>query len=430
MNVYPMTVEQEVMWLHDYLTDGPSRNLESWVYRMSGPVDRTAVHRAWEGIAARHDALRTGFGLADHRPVQWVRPESEPPLLATRRCPVEDVDETLRELVCVPIDLSRQAVRATLLEVGAETIILVVQMHHIVLDDWSLHIMEREFEEHYRARTEGRPVDLERVPLQPGPYAVQQRSAPRNPAVLEYWRRNLADLPAGIGNTLPADDPPAERTGQGARALFTVAPPISRRLRRLCGMLRVTPFTVFATAVSLLLYKAGSGNDLVIATPVSRRGSANCDQMIAPLSETLPLRLRVQPGDTFADLIAQVRARTHEAIEFRDLSSADLGPVARRNGHAVRDLYRTVIVLDDGADSGVRIPGVQAERLFVFSGLTTKSDLCFFFTAAGSRYNCMLDYATDRYSSATARRWIDRMLTLLDAVTSDPGGSIASLPRY
>jgi hypothetical protein len=288
-----------------------------------------------------------------------------------------------------------------------------------VLDDWSLHIMEREFEEHYRAHIEGRPVDLDPVPLQPGPYAARQRSAPRDPAAIAYWRSTLADLPDVVGNTLPGDDPAAEPTGHGARALFTVSPPITRRLRRLCAKLRVTPFTVFAATTALLLHAASGAEDLVIATPVSHRGSADRDQMIAPLSGLLPLRLRVRPDGTFADLITQVRARTREAIDHRDVSSADLARVTRRRGQAGRNLCRTVIVLDDAADSGMDIAGVEAERIFVFPGVS-KFDLCFFFTATGSTYDGMLDYAADRYSPAAAQHWIDRMLALLDRVTVDP----------
>lgn len=429
MTSYPMTFEQEAMWLDDCMTGGPSRYLESWVYRLSGPVDRDAVRRAWAGITARHDALRSSFVLEDDRPVQRVRPDPEAPLLATRRCAAAEADAVLRELVSTPMDLTRQAARATLLETGAESVILVVQMHHIVLDDWSLHILEREFEEHYRAHAEGRPVGLEPVPLQPGPYAVRQRSVPRDPAALPYWRSSLASLPAAVASTVPADAPLPAPSGRGGRETFAVTPTVGRRLRRLCSRLRVTPFTVFAAVTALLLSTAAGGEDAVLATPISRRGPRDLEHMIAPLTELLPLRLQVRPGDSFASLAAQARARTHEAIEFSDVSIADLAPRPRRDGMAARDLCRTVIVLDDAADGGMELPGLTAERLLVFPGMT-KFDLCFYFTAVGSSYDCMLDYSLDRYRPATARLWIGRLLALLDLVTSDPDGPIAAATRH
>jgi hypothetical protein len=426
--VYPMTVEQEAMWLDDRLTQDPSRYLESWVYRLTGPVDRTAVQAAWGGIVARHEALRSGFDLDGELPVQRVRPADRMPPLAVRPCPAEKVDSTLRELTSAPLDLTRHAVRPTLLDIAPDTVILAVQMHHIVLDDWTLHLLEREFQEHYLAVTEERPVMLKPVPLQPGPYAARQRSVPRDPAVVEYWRERLADLPGDAGDTLPADQgtPSTPEHQPGAREVFSISPLTARQLRRLCGRLRVTPFTVFAAAMALLLHSAEGAEDVLFTTPVSHRGAAEVDQMIAPLSRLLPLRLRVRPEDTFADLVAQARARTHEAIEHRDVSAGDLARVTRRRGQPKRDLYRTALVLDDAAEAGMAIPGLSAERLFVFPG-TSKFDLCFYLTAAGGGYDGMLDYSADRYSPATARRWIDRMLTLLDRATADSDATAASL---
>ncbi|GLX50913.1 hypothetical protein Shyhy01_38630 [Streptomyces hygroscopicus subsp. hygroscopicus] len=425
MKVYPMTLQQEAMWLDDRMTEGPCRYLEPWVHRLTGAVDRSAVRWAWEAIVARHEALRTCYDLVDDQPVQRVRPEGDP--LAPVWCrSEEEADERLRELVRAPMDLARGAVRATLLETGADRAILVVQMHHIVLDDWALHILDREFEEFYRARTEGRPADVRPVPLQPGPYALRQRSAPRDPAAMDYWRKNLADLPDDADSTLPADDGLPVSPGHGGRVEFTVGPEATRRLRRLAGRARVTPFTVFAAATALLLHAARGAEDLLVVTPVSLRGSADLDQMVAPLNNLLPLRLRVRPDDTFTGLLAQARARTHEAIEFRGVSIVDLVRWTRRRGRLGRNLYRTSVVLDDAADSGMDLPGVRAERLFVFPG-TSKFDLSFFFTAADGGYTCMLDYASDRYGAATARRWTDRMLALLDRCTTDPDGSVASL---
>jgi hypothetical protein len=429
MTSYPMTFEQESIWLDDCMTCGPSLYLESWVYRLTGPVDRDAVRRAWVGISNRHDALRSSFALEGDRPVQRVRPEPEPPLLATRQCAAAEADTVLHELVSAPLDLTRQAARCTLLETGPEDVFLVIQMHHIVLDDWSLHILEREFEEHYRAHVEGRAIGLEPVPLQPGPYAVRQRSVPRNPAALAYWRRSLAGLPAAAASSVPADAPLPAPRGQGGRERFTIEPGVGRRLRRLCGRLRVTPFIVFAAATALLLSTAADCEDAVLATPISRRGAADLEHTIAPLSELLPLWLRVHPGDSFTDLVFQSRARTHEAIEFSDVSIADLAPRTRRYRLAARELSRTVIVLDDAADGGMELAGLKAERILVFPG-TTKFDLCFYFTAAGSSYDCMLDYALDRYRPATARLWIDRMIALLDLVTFDPDASIAATVRH
>jgi len=426
--VYPMTVEQESIWLDDNLTGDPSHFVESWVLRLVGPVDRTAVCLAWDGIVARHEALRSGFALVDDHTAQRVWPAARMPATAVVPCPPQQVDDTLRELVSAPMDLAERAMRATVLDVAPDTVILVVQMHHIVLDDWTIHLIEREFQEHYLALTEARPPALEPVPLQPGLYALRQRAEPRDPAVLKYWRERLADLPDGLCSTLPADEGvvPGSAAGRGARAAFDISPLVTRRLRRLCGRLRVTPFTVFAAITALLLFSAEGTQDVLFATPVALRGTEETDRMVTALSGVLPLRLRVRPEDTFADLVAQARIRTHEAIENRDMSASEFTQITRRRGYPKRNLFRTTLVLDDAAEAGLAIPGLSVERLFVFSGVV-KFDLCFYVTAAGAGYDGMLDYAVDRYSPAAARHWIDRMLTLLERATEDPDATAATL---
>ncbi len=418
--VYPLTLEQEAIWVDDYLGDGPSCYLESWVHQFTGPLDHEAVRHAWSVTAGRHDALRSTFGL-DHDdeagPVQKVLPTLEHSALVVHDCAAGILEATVRDLVTAPMDLDAGAVRATLLDVDADTAVLVVQLHHIVTDDWSLHLMEREFQELYTAAVEGRAPVLNPVPLQPGPYAVRQRAAPTDPAATSYWRLQLADQRDGPG---PSAGGPAERL------LFTIEAPLARRLRRLCGRLRVTPFTAFLATTAVVLCADGAGEDLAGATPVSRRGSSELDQVVAPLSQLLPLRLRVRLDDSFADLVAQARTTTHEAINFGGITHPELTRLTRRRGRSRNHLTAFALVLDDASDATLSLPGVDVERLHVFSGIT-KTSLCLYVTAIGARYECMLDHVVEHYRTADARLLIDRTLALLDTVATDASITVGSL---
>ncbi|MER7186887.1 condensation domain-containing protein, partial [Streptomyces hyaluromycini] len=189
--VYPMTLEQESIWLDDQLSDGPSAYLEPWVLQLRGDVDRRAVHRAFAALVARHDALRSRFVLAGEEPVQIVEPAPADPPLPRMPCSPETVDACLRAFMRRPLDLGSGAVRAVLLEPDPDTVLLAVQLHHVVVDDWAFHTLDQEFAEFYRAFVAGRPPELAPAPPQPGPFALAQRSASSDPAALAYWRETL-----------------------------------------------------------------------------------------------------------------------------------------------------------------------------------------------------------------------------------------------
>lgn len=421
---HPMTVEQESMWVDDHMGDAPSRYVESWVCRLRGPVDREALSWALERIVARHEALRSRFVLDDDRLVQLVLPEEEQrPALETVACSAASLDGVLEELVRRPLDAAESPLRATLVEVAADTAVLVVQLHHLVIDDWALQTFEQEFAEHYGARVEGRPAAVGQVPLQPGGYAVEQRSRPRDPAVRAYWREVLRDLPADAARTLAADRPGAgegavgRRSDRGDRLIFAIDADLAARVRVMCRKVRATPFVLFASVVAVLMHSAQGARDVIVGTPVSHRGTADRDRMIAPLSELMPLRLGVCPERSFADLVRHVRTRVHEALAHKDVSYAELAAMARRRGTTPdgRDLCRTVIVVDDMQPSRIELPGVDARRLYVHSGVS-KFDLCLTLVAQERGYLGFLEYALDLFDRERAQGVLADFVALLERV--------------
>ncbi|WP_198348147.1 condensation domain-containing protein [Plantactinospora sp. KBS50] len=428
---YPMTVEQQSIWLDEALHDGPSRYLESWVYRLAGQVDERGVDWTYRELVRRHEGLRSRYLLLDDELVQQVLPPERAPGAARRACSPVELDAELRRLVSRPLDLTDAPVRATLLCLAEDDVVLVVQFHHIVVDDWAVHVLEQEFEECYRAWLAGRPVPLGEAP-QPGRYALTQRRGRPAAQVRAYWRDQLAELPPDAAYSLPPDSPgpahspgPADRPGStgrgragGARLRFALEPAVRQRIRAACKQLRVTPFVLFAAAVGALLAARTGSSDAVVGTPVSRRGSAESDRMVAYLTQVLPLRLRVDTGGTFAELVGQTKRVAAGAMTHRDITAAELTQPLRRSGAGAPVLTRTVLVLDDDA-AGMDLPGVTAEPLPVPSG-ASKYDLLLTLVARGRGYQGFLDYAGDRYTERTARRFADELAALLAAATDDP----------
>ncbi|MEU6301330.1 condensation domain-containing protein [Streptomyces chartreusis] len=424
-----MTAEQEAIWLDDHLWDGESRYIESWVHRLEGPLDRDAVHWALERIVARHEGLRSQFGLDDDRLVQRVLPERQARELETVSCLAASLDDTLKELVRRPLDLAESPMRATLVEVAQHTTVLVVQLHHLVMDSWALQTFEREFEEHYRAYVERRPAEVSPVELQPGAHAVAERSTWRDPSVRAYWRENLGALSPDAAGTLATDSVGrvGEHPDRGGRITFEVDADTAQCVRTVCRRLRVTPFAVFASIVSVLLHSAGGAQDVIVGTPVSQRDTASHDQVMAPMVALLPLRVSVDADASFAELVAHARTRAHEAITYKDISYGELVAMTRRRGQVGgRALVRTVLVVDDAQPSRMQLPGLEARRVYVDSGVS-KFDLCFTLVAQDRDYRGFLDYAVDLFPAGVVERITDDFVALLDRACDNPDGTVAWL---
>jgi hypothetical protein len=430
---YPMTFEQEGLWLDDHLGAGPSRYLESWVYRLRGPLDPDAVEWAIAGVVDRHEALRSRLTIEDGRPVQIVTPGAGA-RLERRFCPEDGLAEELSQTVSQPLDLDVSPVRATLLRVAEDDAVLAIQFHHAVVDDWALAILDREFGELYAARVQNRAPDLEPLPVQLGEYALTQRAAGVAEHDLRYWRDRLRQAPAG--GSVPPDRPrPAGFAHRGAQVRFRVGDDTGRLVRRLARARRTTPFTVLLAALFALLHQYNAdgedaASDLIIGTPVSRRGAASLDGIIGYLTDLLPLRAEVRDDESFTDLVASVRAALLEAMAHRDLPYTELlaraVPRKQRRGSP---LCPVVLVVDDAPRVPLNLPGLRAERLYVHPG-TCKFDICLTLVIDGHGYRGFLDYATSLYDPDTAERAAADFAALLHAAASDAGAPLTGLPPH
>jgi hypothetical protein len=406
MTVYPMAVEQQSIWLDEALTDGPSRYLESWVYRLTGAVDLSGVDWAYRQLLHRHEGLRSRYVLNDEDLVQQVRPGADVPGLTHRPCAAADVEDELRRLVNRPMDLADGPVRGTLLRLADDAVVLVLQLHHIVVDDWALHLLERDFEESYRAWVEHRPVELPPAP-QPGPYALAQGRPRTTAEVRSYWRKRLADLPSDAVRA-----PPSDGSGAAGRVWFELGSLVAA-----CRAVRATPFVLLTSATAALLTDGAGPSDVLLGAAVSGRGTGGTDRMVACLSQVFPLRLRVDLDRSFAELAADVRREVHAMMAHREIPVAELNRLLRRPGAGAAPI-RTVLVLDDDA-GGLNLPGVTAERLFPPSG-AAKYDLLLTVMARRGGYRGFLDHAAGRRTPDTPRR----LAALIRSAAGDPHGPL------
>jgi hypothetical protein len=433
--VFPVTYEQEAIWLHDRRDPDASIYLESWACRLRGAVDVGAVEWAISQIVARHPALHSGIEFDGERVVQITREDHAMvverlgrPDLALDGVALDGValDRVLEQLVRRPLDVQVSPLRATLLELAPDDVVLVIQLHHVVVDDWAVAILEREFQEFYCGRIAGRAARLAPLPLLPGEYATAQRTAGVGPSLVAYWRERLRDAP--IESTVPADWPPPERpSSQGGLIRFQIDAALGGRLRAMARRSRVTPFTLLAAAVTALLCAYNGSSDQVLGAIVSRRGPAGLDQMITYLASLMPLRQRVRAEEGFGALVASTKQVVTETVAHRDISlPIMLKEVGWPRSFNRPPLCQVVLVVDDVPRCPLELPGVTTERLHVHQGIA-KVDLGITLVKDGDCYRGRLVYASDLFRPQTAKQIVADFCGLLAAGVAQPDLALADV---
>ncbi|MGC4806825.1 non-ribosomal peptide synthetase [Micromonospora sp. DT233] len=417
-----MSFEQESIWLNDQFQQGTSRYVESWAYRLRGArIDPVAVRRALTAIVARHEALRSRLSLVDGRAWQTVLPPA-PVALDVRRVGPDELPAAQVAAATRPVALDRPPLlRATLLEVADDDAVLVVAIHHAVLDGWCFSLLDTEFSAHYRAALAGTEPELPALPLQFGPYARRQRqadAAERTESV-KYWREALRDAPPE--SSFPTDRPrPAILGAAGDRVEFALDAALGDGVRALARRARTTPFAVLAAALTALIARLGGTDDVVLGTPVSRRDDEILEPMIACLTDVMPLRQRVPADGTFAELVAGTKAQVWGAVAHRDVPYAHLlRELAVPRSPSRFPLFQVVIGVDDAPAPALDLPGVHAERLYLHSG-TAKYDVFLHLVPARGGFDGYLEFSTELFDRATAERLAQRLRALLTEGVAHP----------
>lgn len=415
---FPVTYEQEAIWLEDSMDPSSSIYLVSWVCKLRGAVDTGAVEWAVRQIVARHPALHSGIEFDGERIVQIEREDHAVDVERLGR-PDLPLEAALEELAQRPMDLRVSPVRVTLLEMAPDDVVLLIQLHHVVVDDWSMAILEREFQEFYCARVEDRAVLLDPLPLLPGEHAAAQRSAGITPSVVTYWRERLQGAP--LESTVPAEQPsPSRRGNQGGLMQFQIDAALGDGVRAMARHSRTTPFTVLSAGVTLLLCAYNGSSDQVLGTIVSRRGSAGVDQMITCLAGILPMRQRVRTEEGLGALVAATKQVVTGVVAHRDIPfSVILKELKWPRNYSRPPMCQVVLVVDDVPRCSLELPGVRTERLYVHTGIAL-ADIVLSLLEDGDGYRGLLVYASDLYRRETAQQMAADFCALLAAGIAKP----------
>jgi amino acid adenylation domain-containing protein len=440
-DLLPLSFGQRRLWFLDQLAGpGAAYNVPQAV-RLRGALNAAALEAAINDVVRRHESLRTVFAVADGEPWQRVVPADEAVVVLERSDAAPDeVDQLVARAAVRPFDLSAEIpLRAWLFRVADQEHMLLLLLHHITSDGWSLGVLERELGRAYGARVRGEVPRWEPLPVQYADYALWQQQllgAADDPASvlgaqLGYWRERLAGAPAEI--RLPADRVRlASGGGHGEIHRFGLPARVHRRLRELARSNQVTMFMVVHAAVAAVLSRLGAGTDLPLGALVAGRGDVALDELVGFFVNTLVLRTDTSGDPSFRELLARVRAVDLDAYAHQDLPFdrlvEELNPARSATRHP---LFQVLVTVDDGAGP-LDLPGLRAQGHNVNRG-QVKFDLDIGVvenygpdrSPVGISAN--IQYARDLFDPATVASIAGRLARFLEAVVDDPDLSIAQV---
>ncbi|MFD8757401.1 condensation domain-containing protein, partial [Kitasatospora sp. NPDC059577] len=431
----PLSFAQQRLWLIDRM-EGPSALYNAPVaLRLAGGLDTAALERALGDVVARHESLRTLIAEEDGTPYQRVLPAGEAAVpLDTLDCPAAEVAATVAALCRRAFDLRAELpVRAALLRVSTEEHVLVLALHHIASDGWSLGPLVRDLTTAYAARTDGAAPGWSPLPVQYADYALWQRELlgdeddPESLAArqLAYWGETLADLPDEA--TLPLDRPrPPVASHRGDRVALSLGAECHRDLVALSRAHRVTLFMTVQAALAALLTRLGAGTDVPIGSVVAGRSDEALDELVGFFVNTLVLRTDTSGNPSFTELLGRARetalgAYAHQDMPFERLVE-ELKPTRSLARHP---LFQVMLVLQSNEQAEPSTAGLRVEPLPAATG-SAKFDLSLIaeesFGPDGepAGIDCALDYATDLFDRETVEAIAGRFGRLLAAVAARP----------
>ncbi|MGA6204437.1 amino acid adenylation domain-containing protein [Nocardia testacea] len=412
------------------------------VLRLRGPLDHAALRGALHRVQEQHETLRTVFPEIDGEPVQRVLDAADAAI--TLHSPVADDaghGAAIERFITPGFDLSTEIpLRAALFVVAPDEHILVLVVHHIAMDGWSLEPLAADVAMAYRAIRLGARPDIDDEQLQYVDYTLWQREllgSEDDPAApirrqLDYWRNRLAGLPELLA--VPADRPrPPVPSYRGGTVEERVDAGVHRELRGLAARHNVSLFMVLHAALAVLLHRLTGVGDIAVGTPVAGRGRPELDRMIGMFVNTLVLRTPVAHNDRFTDLLDTVRDTDLDAFGHADLPFERLVEVLNPvRSQAHHPLFQVMLSVRDEPVRALELPGLSIEAMDIDAGIA-KFDLQFTLTEcrAGDRspdgIGVAVNYSGDLFDEPTAARLGRRLVRLLGAIAADPGVVIGDL---
>jgi amino acid adenylation domain-containing protein len=432
----PLSYAQQRMWFLDQLNPGSAMYNMPFEMRLSGQLDFDALQRSLNRIAERHEVLRTSFVVRDGSPWQQIACAQQ---LTVEKTDLRTLTQEQRELAALalakteasrPFDLSLgPLLRVKLLQLEDREYLLLLNMHHILSDGWSVGVMVREFSLLYAGYVEGQEPALPKLPIQYADYAVWQRewfSGQTLERQVDYWKTQLADVPV---LELPSKKLRLGEMSNDAEAdRVLITPALTAQLKEMGRREGVTLFMSLLAAFSATLAGFSGQKDVAIGTPIANRGRTETENLIGLFLNTLVLRNDLTGSPSFRTLLRRTRemvldAYAHQDVPFEKLVE-ELAP-GRESGKT--PLFQVMVSMQNTEHEELQLPHLR------LSGFTSRSpmakfDLLVLLSESGGSIECEFSYPRGLYEGSTIQGLMKHWIVGLEAMAAEIDLGIGEVP--
>lgn len=432
----PLSFAQQRLWLLDQLQPSSSVYNIPKAVQISGYLDKDALKKTLDTIVARHESLHTIFVSIEGKPAQVIAKRPPVKMLIIDLSQRLDADREaeaqclLKKEIQRPFNLSSDLMlRAMLLQLGDQEHILLLVMHHIASDGWSIGILFREFMTLYEVFASGGSPSLASLPIQYADFAVWQRQWLQGEVLekqLAYWKQQLSgELPV---LELPTDySRPALQSFRGARQGVVLSKALTESLKELSYQEGVTLFMTLLAAFKTLLHRYTGQHDIIVGSPIAGRNQLDIKELIGFFVNTLVLRTDLSGDPSFRELLKRVREVSLDAYAYQELPFEKLVEELRPERDVSRNpLFQVMFALQNVPVQAPALSDLTLRSLEIDRG-TTQFDLTLFMFESEEEINGTIVYSTDLFDFATINRMLGHLETLLESIVTNPDQRLSDL---
>jgi amino acid adenylation domain-containing protein len=433
--IFPTSITQRRFWVLDQLEPGnPAYNI-AVRFRLMGPLDAHILERAFNEMIRRHEVLRTSFTSKNEESVQIIAPKLniQVPVTDLRNIPQPQRNEEAERLTVMDaekrFDLAvLPLIRVNLLRMEDENHILLITIHHIVSDGWSIGIITNELGALYEAFAQGREAALPELPIQYADFTLWQKEwLEKNPLnqELAYWKEKLGDLPE---TEVLTDFPrPPVQTHNGEIISILLPKTLTDSLRDLSAQQGATLFMTMLAAFKVLLHRYVGQEDIIVGSPIAGRNKVELEPLIGVFINTLALRTRLSGNPTFEELLGRVNQTVLESVAHQELPFEQLVDVLRpRRDPSRNPIFQVNFAYQRDFIKPLHFAGVT------LTAIPSKSpgaifDLNFFMVERAEGWRISCEYNTRLFEKPTASRMLTHFRNLLESIVADPRQRLSDL---
>ncbi|GCF08365.1 non-ribosomal peptide synthetase [Dictyobacter arantiisoli] len=437
----PLSFTQQRLWFMNLLEPDSTAYSIPIAVRLGGQMDRIALNKALSALIQRHENLRTTFPSQDGQPIQLIDSQPTPQLVIIdlSHLAQEERESVARQMARQeaeqPFNLAHGPLfRSRLLQLAEqEDHALLLTMHHIISDGWSLSILIRELTSLYTAFSQEQPVSLPALPVQYADYALWQRSWLQGEVLqrqLDYWKQQLAGV---VPLELPIDHPrPPIQTFRGARLHLQLPHELHQQLRKLSQQEGVTLFMTLLASFQVLLARYSGQEDIAVGTTIANRTHQEIEGLIGCFINMLVLRVNLSDNPSFIELLAQVRTVALQAYSYQDLPFEQVVEALQPQRDLSRSpLFQALFVMQNlpPATEEEQTAPMESENI-ASEQQVAKLELSVMVVERGQRLNITLGYNTDLFETSTIQRLLAHWQRIMEAIVAAPEQRVALIPLF